>query len=1156
MALYTLRSQEEIDNMLNAPRYNPNSQEVYNAIGQDAGETANANNDNFFVKRAKSLENAIGTTLAAPVSFMNDQLQNVRTQTLLDEGNTKLNDIYKKYGYGNADDYYTATNQEKDDIFRKYGVENEGDYWSKRYDAKMNNDEATIAALDQERADIIARMSEADANRINYLDNIQRELVNQSQANVDTMRQNADDYRDYVENNYVSQKINQDRGKFLGSAMNTLSTASDVLLPGAGVAFNAAQGAWEGVADELEQNGSENFDWDRAKNNAISGAVTGGVVGAVNKGLSGALAKNGGNLFKGGNKLTGKLNELGSKTALGRGVSTIATGAGRGAISGAVGGATGAGVQSIRNNADFGESVQNALQGAVQGAQSGAFTGSIMAGANMAANKIPGVKNVLQGANEAAENWKNSGGNTVERWKNTWNSGDSVVANTAKKIPGVVESVADRFKNVGGSVEDINPSKLPKDIKGMQINDNMNGGVNDSAETELYRMLNGEPETEVEAPTKATTKAKPTQMATDPWDRLAQESGYKSYDDVVQKFMEANPGANVDAGSVTTWLDENPGDWNPNMGSELGLEATATPNAKDVDTQDLKYGESQFGTKKKTLREKVGLALERSQVNATRKETRDIGIQDAGELVDRVRQKTGLTDITDQAQFAQELTGSKNALLDRIQNDALTATSNGKPRTIDLSDLSPKIQMVVDDAPDTLITAKQKEQILTGIKRELSNPGVPVIQKANNMRASASELYTKNAKTPSKSDVAEAKIYSQVADLIDDKTYAAIPKKNVDYMYDTAISEAQGRAKQLRAQGNKDGAEAYTRLANNLSNTDRTIQNFRSAKKDFVDINKLATKTSQGNTAWNNNTLTVGTAVTAAALSGGNPLVAVPAAAAAKLLAPAIGEATTKGAAKLGGKLVDWGKGAKTTSGKVATTTPTVTNTDYNPATQIYNAIGRTIGENTGQDIVAANATPEASAMEGTVSTPGYNTSSTDVYNTFYGGQNNYSTSTTPTAGQRWANTLSRAMEMALNDGDYDAFQEIYSMYQQAQTALNKSANTAEVTKLTDKQRQANAAARALNDFEQVKPNFGYDVSDIPGLNVIANFGGNEYQSKAEALALQVGYMLSGATVNKDEAKKIGMSYVPQPRDSRAVREAKLRQLKGIISDYQRTYAE
>jgi hypothetical protein len=127
-------------------------------------------------------------------------------------------------------------------------------------------------------------------------------------------------------------------------------------------------------------------------------------------------------------------------------------------------------------------------------------------------------------------------------------------------------------------------------------------------------------------------------------------------------------------------------------------------------------------------------------------------------------------------------------------------------------------------------------------------------------------------------------------------------------------------------------------------------------------------------------------------------------------------------------------------------------------------------------------------------------------------------------------------------------------MYQNA--LANQQSTSASTTKLTDKQRQANAASVALNDFEQAEHNFAYDVSDIPLIGNVANLGGNDYLSKAEALALQVGYMLSGATVNKDEAKKIGMAYVPQPRDNATVRQNKINQLRGIISEYQRSTAE
>ena len=122
------------------------------------------------------------------------------------------------------------------------------------------------------------------------------------------------------------------------------------------------------------------------------------------------------------------------------------------------------------------------------------------------------------------------------------------------------------------------------------------------------------------------------------------------------------------------------------------------------------------------------------------------------------------------------------------------------------------------------------------------------------------------------------------------------------------------------------------------------------------------------------------------------------------------------------------------------------------------------------------------------------------------------------------------------------------------QKALSSGSGSSE-EKLTDKQRQANAAQQALQNFEQAEHNLAYDLSDIPVIGGIANLGGNDYLSQAESLALQVGYMLSGATVNKDEARKIGMAYVPQPRDNETVRKNKIERLRGIISEYQKTTA-
>lgn len=350
----------------------PQQTEIYNMLGQDAG--TNTGDQNFFQKKWNSIENAFGTTGATIASAVQDSLHSAKTNQMTKQAVTSRDDLAKKYGFNNIDDLYTA--------------------------------------LDTAEAN-------GDTNTYNRLLQAEKEDQALTQSNVDAMKQNMADYQDWVENNYASKKINQDRGKFAGSAINTLSTATDIAGLTNGPISNAIQGGIEGIADELEQNGLENFSWERARDNAITGAVTGAAIGAVNKGMSNALAKNGGNLFKGSNKVTKTLNNLGSSTPLGRAASTVATGAGRGAVSGAVGGATGAAMQSILNENDIGTGIANTIQGAIRGGQQGAVTGATMAGTNMVLNKTPGIGNAMRKLNQASNDWENSGENFKERWANT-----------------------------------------------------------------------------------------------------------------------------------------------------------------------------------------------------------------------------------------------------------------------------------------------------------------------------------------------------------------------------------------------------------------------------------------------------------------------------------------------------------------------------------------------------------------------------------------------------------------------------------------------------------------------------------------------------------------------------------------------------------------
>lgn len=168
-------------------------------------------------------------------------------------------------------------------------------------------------------------------------------------------------------------------------------------------------------------------------------------------------------------------------------------------------------------------------------------------------------------------------------------------------------------------------------------------------------------------------------------------------------------------------------------------------------------------------------------------------------------------------------------------------------------------------------------------------------------------------------------------------------------------------------------------------------------------------------------------------------------------------------------------------------------------------------------------------------------------------------TQSNPLLGQM--NQISNAMSAAMAVGDITAYNQLADLYKTAyntyamQEKINGgvSGSSSSNQKLSKTQQQANAAALSLEQLEGMNPDFGYTVSNIPILNLV-NAQGNPYESTAKGLAMQIGYMLSGANIKDNEAEAIGRAYVPQPFDSDAVRKYKLQQARNIIQQYQNTY--
>ena len=1544
MALYTLKTQQDMARMLNAPKYNPNSTTMYNALGRDAGAAAAQDqNPNFFQKKWNSAKNSVGTTLAAGASLAKDIAENAGTYDLLRSNKYKMNDVYKQFGFSGRDDY------------------------------EKQLDEAEKAGNDQE------------VQRLLNLPGLQEALQKQANSNADVANKKAAEYTDWRKNNYVSNKINQDNTKFAGSAINTLSTGLDLTGIAANPLANAVQGGVEGFADEMEANGGnvdltrlfsngvqvtggENFDWGRAAQNAAIGATTGAVTGALNKGLSSSLAKNGGSLFKGGNAFTRGLNNLGSKTALGRIGSTLATGATRGALSGAVGGATGAGLSSAINGVDINQGLQNTLQGALQGAQQGAVTGGIMAGANMAISKTPGVGKFYNELQSVKPRWDQSGKNFNERLTNTLTSGDSAVGDwlmnkrqskvlgtagnlgnsiqdvsgysnlppdmqtridiakangaTESEIDSAIRSairadnlsysgryadydpavddysrimkkygadldlvdernwnatqrqamnaynntrkanldsdwnnlgapttassdnirnrvqdvsartgryyddveeynpelykalnstdhlgeqndliyaarqkLVDEMRSKGATtqqdldfnpeyglyrqlemdniaqqygfndfsdaidqyrvqsgtnklprydtvenwmmanrtrnqtpttakgwakkagqriVEDVNNSNLgnrikdvssdiPEDIRNMRIRDynaNADGGVDttygiasdprvrqqllanvnaqlaenpnarigdtnfdadaiiseysDRLTPEQYRDFNPTDAEnalvqELQSLEASQGFARPnsrqiTQTTqVDPWDRVAQEAGYRNYDEVLQRYAEANPNAKVNprgmAGEVLTWLDQNPntpqtaGDWAKltgkrivedanNRGVGLGIkdvsddpskrlynaltgnqepiaEAEEVTTAGPVPSKTSRESRLRYAQGKELLRQygTVDAPMARA-TNAVKtfQDLYDMGFEkpaDVEVISNAITGSNGYVstlnkNIIKTAQPVDTYAGASSSqtiddfIDNSIEHNMLSGTNEGVAVKRGINAYLKSLPSRAEGSIDYTDTAADTFKVIQGLE------------------ARAAELEGRGGSTyhrATTADLHQAAVLKDVASLLKDRVYDGANVK-------VAITPQVVKEMKALSPGNEKWAATVDDFAANA----KTPQDLRSFQAPFVragryidnqyvqaatvggrmasnagELPETLRTTKAGiindlvNRAWNSNAAHRGRAALYGRLADKAAEKSADTPTTAKDWTKKAGQRVAEdlGNTNLGNRIQDV-SGQPINSQAAAPTEQASVVSNYNPATQLYNALGRNEGLTSGENVTAQkylNAAVQGNASDGymdplgaTTSTYGAESledlisgtpSSNSVYNSVYGSPaqasgNKYFQPT----GDYWTDVLGDAVALALDANDEDAFATLYSMYQNSAANLAKNTTSASQVKLTDKQRQANAAADALADFEQAESNFGYDVSDIPVLGAIANIGGNDYTSRAEALATQVGYMLSGATINKDEAKKIGTSYVPQPRDSEAVRQSKINRLRGIISDYQQTYSE
>ena len=640
---------------------NPGGGQGYNAIGRISSQSYSKpkqESGNWFENairgfgdnikhRAEATGNTWGTTAAAlkesggnliapafstlfgtGYTSNESRKQNEETQSVEEENKRRLTEFANKYGYNEVNDIYDALDN-----------------------AKANNDTAKLAEINNKIMPELQALTAENSKRIKNVTN---------------------SHKDYRENNFVSKQINQDPGKFLGDAITTESTMVDLASLGTGlpmgVAANAIQGGAEGIANELSENGFENFDLGRAAQNAAIGTVSGAATAGINKGLNTRMLKNGGTVLKPGGAIKNTLNKA------------INSSVGRGMISGAVGGGVGAGTASALSGQDIQTGIQNTLSGATQGSVSGGVSGGIMGVANKIGTKAINAIDNNFGTNlgdisKTGQRWTESGDTFNERLTNTLNSGDSRIGNWLNKSS--ESGMLGRLGNLGNRISDVTndnyvgvdtlgnrteytPEQLAKLIqeydnyeapetlsgnsfsevdetvgpaggKLMTIYETMNGGeeVNPYNQKSWQKFENWVDAQRNNNPTTAGGWLKKagkrivedvnktnlgnrieTTGQPDAWDRLAQENGYNSYDEVIQRYMEANPNTPLNprgaAGQILTWLDQNPntpttaGGWLKKAGqrlvedvnnSNLGNRIKAVDNEYPDDIKNMKIND-------------------------------------------------------------------------------------------------------------------------------------------------------------------------------------------------------------------------------------------------------------------------------------------------------------------------------------------------------------------------------------------------------------------------------------------------------------------------------------------------------------------------------------------------------------------------------------
>ncbi len=209
-------------------------------------------------------------------------------------------------------------------------------------------------------------------------------------------------------------------------------------------------------------------------------------------------------------------------------------------------------------------------------------------------------------------------------------------------------------------------------------------------------------------------------------------------------------------------------------------------------------------------------------LSLTRKGMREVG-DDAAQKIGKLYDRTGMSNMDDLRKLGKELTGGDKSFMDDVTN--YMQTNGGRGNFVQLDDIAPQIRDLKDNLPKA-------------IQNQFSEKDPA--QMANFFRGAAADL--RKSATPTAGQKELAKLYETTAREINKRVDIGIDPKYISQAFDDTANEFATRSREALLRGDKKMSTAYKRLAKEIGETpadQRTVQAYRSFKRDFVDIDKM-----------------------------------------------------------------------------------------------------------------------------------------------------------------------------------------------------------------------------------------------------------------------------------------------------------------------------